>query len=490
MMSKVVLYKTNHMYYFREGSFRPSKKYPEYIFTEISDSENFVYDAIREAFRMMGLDSEHYGMEEWNPLSEFIESGDTVLIKPNMVMHINTSGEGEECLYTQPSVVAPVVDYVVKALNGRGKIIVADAPMQACDFDKLIKDSGYDKLVDFYKKNINNISIELKDMRGIRSVRQNGLYVYQENSNQKGIVVQLNEDSEFAGLSEKQISAMRITDYDPDILNRHHNADIHEYAISEDVLNADVIINMPKCKMHRKAGITAALKNCVGACTRKEYLPHHTNGALLDENNGGDAYKSKSLFRDAENFLLDWRNRLLQTQHRRKAAWLLNQLCRIDRVLARHFGNEKYSEGSWYGNNTISKTITDLNKIIFYADNKGNLRDKKVRKYLIVADMIIVGDKEGPLAPSAVPIGLIGVGDNPVTFDEVIATLYGARMEYMHAINQARGTYDGKYPLVDENDVAEIVSNESKWDGKRWHEILSDEKLPVTPCSSWKEAFY
>ena len=100
MMSKVVLYKTNHMYYFREGSFRPSKKYPEYIFSEISDSENFVYDAIREAFRMMGLDSEHYGMEEWNPLSEFIESGDTVLIKPNMVMHINTSGEGEECLYT------------------------------------------------------------------------------------------------------------------------------------------------------------------------------------------------------------------------------------------------------------------------------------------------------------------------------------------------------------------------------------------------------
>ena len=200
MMSKVVLYKTNHMYYFREGSFRPSKKYPEYVFSEISDSENFVYDAVRESFRMMGLDLEHYGMKEWNPLSEFIESGDTVLIKPNMVMHINTSGEGEECLYTQPSVVAPVVDYVVKALNGRGKIIVADAPMQACDFDKLIKDSGYDKLVDFYKKNINNISIELKDMRGIRSVRQNGLYVYQENSNQKGIVVQLNEDSEFAGL--------------------------------------------------------------------------------------------------------------------------------------------------------------------------------------------------------------------------------------------------------------------------------------------------
>ena len=490
MMSKVVLYQTNKRNYFYDGSFRPSKKYPEYIFSEISVSENFIYDAVRESFLMMGLDSEHYGMEQWNPLSQFVKSGDTVLIKPNMVMHINPSGDGEECLYTQPSVVAPVVDYVLKALNGKGKIIIADAPMQECDFDKLKKDSGYDKLISFYKRNVNNISIELKDMRGIRSVKKNDLYVYQENSHQKGIVVQLNEDSEFAGLSEKQISNMRITNYDPDILKRHHNINVHEYAISEDVLNADVIINMPKCKMHRKAGITAALKNCVGTCTRKEYLPHHINGALLDDNNGGDAYKSKSLFRDVENFLLDWRNRLLQTQQRRKAAWMVNQLCRISRVLARCCGNEKYSGGSWYGNKTISKTITDLNKIVFYADHKGKLHDNKVRKYFIVADMIIVGDKEGPLAPSAVPIGMIGLGENPVVFDEVIATLYGARMEYMHTINQARGTFNSKYPLVDENDVAEIVSNEPKWNGKRWYEILSDEKLPVTPCKSWLEAFY
>ena len=104
--------------------------------------------------------------------------------------------------------------------------------------------------------------------------------------------------------------------------------------------------------------------------------------------------------------------------------------------------------------------------------------------------MIIVGDKEGPLAPSAVSIGLIGVGENAVLFDEVIATLYGARMEYMHTINQARGTFNSKYPLVAENDVAEIVSNASKWNGKRWHEILNDEKLSVTPCSGWKKAFY
>ena len=117
MMSKVVLYQTNKMYYFQEGSFRPSKKYPEYVFSEISASENFIYDAVRESFFMMGLDAEHYGMKEWNPLSEFIKSGDIVLIKPNMVMHINASGEGEECLYTQPSVVAPVVDYVIKALK-------------------------------------------------------------------------------------------------------------------------------------------------------------------------------------------------------------------------------------------------------------------------------------------------------------------------------------------------------------------------------------
>lgn len=55
--------------------------------------------------------------------------------------------------------------------------------------------------------------------------------------------------------------------------------------ISSCVMDADVIINVPKPKTHRIAGMTAALKNFVGINVRKEYLPHHTMG---DHSTGGD----------------------------------------------------------------------------------------------------------------------------------------------------------------------------------------------------------
>jgi hypothetical protein len=35
--------------------------------------------------------------------------------------------------------------------------------------------------------------------------------------------------------------------------------------IAKDVLEADIIINLPKLKMHKKAGVTNALKNFVGS---------------------------------------------------------------------------------------------------------------------------------------------------------------------------------------------------------------------------------
>ena len=74
---------------------------------------------------------------------------------------------------------------------------------------------------------------------------------------------------------------MRITNYDYHEVNRHHRGDRHEYCISEACLSADVIINLPKPKTHRKAGYTGALKNMVGINAAKDYLPHHTKGSYM-----------------------------------------------------------------------------------------------------------------------------------------------------------------------------------------------------------------
>ena len=46
-----------------EKPYHPSKKYPEYPFTE-TQSENYIYEGIRTLFFNMGLDRENYGKEK------------------------------------------------------------------------------------------------------------------------------------------------------------------------------------------------------------------------------------------------------------------------------------------------------------------------------------------------------------------------------------------------------------------------------------------
>ncbi|SFB14008.1 DUF362 domain-containing protein [Selenomonas ruminantium] len=56
-------------------------------------------------------------------------------------------------------------------------------------------------------------------------------------------------------------------------MNRHQAPGIHNYNVSEVVLEADVVISLPKPKTHRFGGVTAALKNMVGINANKECLP-------------------------------------------------------------------------------------------------------------------------------------------------------------------------------------------------------------------------
>ena len=462
---------------------------------EATYDEQVVQRGIDEAFYLLGYDAENFGSDDWNPLKGIVSPGDHVLLKPNMVMHENSNPDGGVlCLYTQPAVVAAVLKHVVRACESKGSITIADAPMQACDWEILIKESGYGALVDRFQRENPTLQFSLRDLRGLKSVVKKGVYHYHKCEGAREVMVSLSEESSFWGLPEDRIRAMRVTNYDPDILNHYHTHTKHEYMVAQDVLDADVFINIPKPKTHRKAGITCALKNVVGIVTRKECLPHHTNGHKTVESSskGGDAYLYPSIFRRVEDWILDHRNWLAQTKRNIPAAWFFQQCLRVNHFFARKFGVEKgYSEGSWYGNTTISKTIADLNKILFYAGKEGVMsgESKRVRRYLVVADMVIAGDHDGPLSPTPNPIGLIGVGDNPVQFDEVIATLYGAQMEYMHTINEARKTIDSKYPLVDINTEGRICSNNPAWDGKTWKAISAKDKLHIVPVAGWEKAF-
>jgi len=474
--SNVVLYKTYESRYpHNEDDFRPDTKYPECPYTEISKTKNCVYEAVRNTLFLMGLDKEHSDTDKWNPFVDIIKPGMNVLIKPNMVIEENKEGFGTECLYTHPSVIAPIIDYIILATNGNVSIIIGDAPVQECNFKRLIKESGYEKLVAFYQKK--NIEIRLVDFRGLTSFVKDGIYNSEINTNAKGCLVDLGDKSEFSILPEFLKKKLRVTNYNPENIIPHHTGQTNEYLISEYVLNSDIIINVPKPKTHRIAGMTASLKNFVGANVRKEFLPHHIAG---EHRKGGDEsdesgvlLKGRSYYLDKKNYFQD-NNQLVKSRLSLFAVRLFSFLMK-----------SRYRDGCWYGNNTISKTVIDINKIIYYADKKGILRNEQQREVIILADMIVAGEGNGPLTPSPKDTGCILLGTNPVCVDETISWMMGFDKNKIPTLVNARHTHDGKFPLINKDVQANILSNISAINKKNLSE-LPDRMFRFVPSDGWK----
>ena len=481
--SIVGIFKTDDCCYpSKKDFFRPDKYYPELasLNIPISSEKNHVYEAVREALFLAGFDSDRFGTSDWNPFAEYIREKDTVLIKPNLVMDKNHNRDGgTDCLYTHPSVVAPIIDYVLLALHHTGKIIIGDAPMQECDFEQLIEKSGYKQLVEFYK-NKYGCDIQLVDFRQLSSVVIDGIHHFSIDESKEGKIINLGKDSAHfceGGKSPK----VRITNYDPRILQQHHHQDKHEYCISPYLLEADVLINVPKPKVHRKAGMTISLKNLVGINVRKEFLPHHTMGAVSQ---GGDEYKDRNLIHSFRSFMLDKKN-IYAFENKYVKAKLTHLVIRCLSRILELTKSDFYREGSWYGNDTISKTILDLNRIVKYADKNGVMQATNTRKMLIVADMIVAGEKEGPVAPSPKELGIIAAGTNPVCFDEAIATLVGFDYKKLPSIKRARED-NSRYPLVDSDAHPFISSNLTALNGCYLETIPNMTNLNLIPTSGWK----
>lgn len=459
---------------------RPSVAYPEYPFESmhISSVPNTVYEGFRNLLARTGLDASRFGSEAWNPLGEYIARGDTVLVKPNLVMDTNPVG-GLDCLVTNASLIAAVVDYVWIALGGTGRIVVADAPMQTCNFDNLVTSSGLKEVVEFYSSQ--GIDIELADLRGVQSEISGGRLLQKEAKNAvRGKVIDLGAESKFAELSDSQMKKVRITNYDPRILRDNHNEVSHKYCISEAALGANVIVNMPKIKTHRKAGLTAALKNMIGVNTRKEYLPHHMVGSFAG---GGDEYLHRNAIMFARSILLDIKNRNLSSggftyQMACKAVALLNQFCGAD------IYDEQYVEGSWYGNDTIWRTVSDINKLVFACDSHGSIQSVPQRKMIVVGDLIVAGEGEGPLSPSPAHTASLTFSDNPFVHDAAIARLAGSEINRLPSIGRTIESFE-MYNLI----KSEICSSNRKaYDGVSVLE-LDTLRSGLKPSRGWAPCF-
>lgn len=485
-MSLYSLFHDESMAYPDEGApFRPGQAYPEYPFCDdsVATKLNTAYAGVRETLHLAGLDAANYGTPAWNPLGAYIEPGMRVLVKPNLVMHENPTGNGTDCLYTHPSVIAAAIDYVVVALGGSGSIVLADAPMQSCDFDALVGRSGLRGLVAWYRSQ--DVDIELKDMRGLKSVTTAAGLEQELVEDAAGKVIDLGVDSCFSGLSKERIDGLRITNYDPAELKRHHAQDKHEYYVSSCLLDADVVVNLPKAKTHRKAGVTGALKNMVGVNVRKEYLPHHSNGSAAE---GFDEYERANLFKRLMDDALDAGNSML-AQGPSCARRVLAFLARGFRYLGKRTAPDAYTEGSWFGNDTIWRTVLDLNKIVFFADRGGVMRDEPQRRMVVLCDMVTVGQGEGPLLPEPGEWHMLAFCEDPCVHDVAMARMMGTDPSIITTVGNAL-VYDGPYAWRDASAELPVChSNDPAFDGVRVDELNEDMRYKAEPTSGWAARF-
>src|SRR5262245_17312573 len=116
---------------------------------------------LRALFIHAGLDQDRLGRGDWSPLSELIPQGARVVIKPNWVRHYNGSGAGLECLVTHATVVAAILRYVTLARPAR--VVVGDAPVQGCDFARLLEETGVDALL--RRSAAPGVPVSVKDFR-------------------------------------------------------------------------------------------------------------------------------------------------------------------------------------------------------------------------------------------------------------------------------------------------------------------------------------
>ena len=118
-------------------------------------------------------------------------------------------------------------------------------------------------LVSFVKERIQP-EVRIQDFRREVTIRKDGMVVSRVFCGDGEFTeVNLGQQSYLSPIS-KSYKNFRVTSYDKDKMTKYHNLRDHIYVIHKSIMEADVVINIPKLKSHRKAGLTCCLKNSIG----------------------------------------------------------------------------------------------------------------------------------------------------------------------------------------------------------------------------------
>jgi uncharacterized protein (DUF362 family) len=375
-----------------------------------------VYRSLVDLFSAMGLDADRVGTSKWNPLQDLLSPGERVLIKPNLVFHEHYKGGLLHGVVTDPRLIQAMADFVFRAIGPEGMLVIGDAPLQSANWPVLCERTGLSLLPDFYARQ--GLRCELRDFRTVGTTNRSGLKLdLKRLTGDPGgyAPVDLGAHSAHQG---RPWETMRVTNYDPATMRTHHNGARHEYLISGTLLQSTTVINMAKLKTHRKAGLTGPLKNLVGINGCKDWLPHHTKGSVQE---GGDEYSGRAFWKQLSTWLVEREETSVHDGAKR--AW--NTLRKSVWIAGKRLASDTSWEGSWHGNDTLWRTIVDLNRAARFADADGVLHPAPQRKFFVIVDALLAGEGEGPMAPSPAPMGVLLGGLNPAAVELIATRLAG-----------------------------------------------------------------
>jgi uncharacterized protein (DUF362 family) len=485
-MTKVAVVRLAEARYPDQAPYHPAESYPEYPFGKrLAPAKNLVYEGVRWLLSALGLDAANFGSPRWNPLGSIVKPGMTVVIKPNFVLSRHKEGKDLFAIITHPSVLRAIADYCWIALRGEGQIIFADAPQYDCNFRELLEATRLNDVCDFYG-GFREPSVRLLDLRTYWSKNRHfpSMVLPLPGDPQGNVLVDLGRHSALYGRpSEKLYGAV----YHRQELIAHHNEERHAYQVAGTILKADVVVSVPKLKVHKKVGVTLNAKGLVGITTNKNHLVHYT---LTSPKEGGDQYP--------DGYLSPMEERLIKIERwmydhflaRRSRPWeyVQRSIYWLHGIFLKPFGITVPAEkrlldaGNWYGNDSAWRMVADLFNAFYFADADGRFHDTPQRRMFTVIDGIIGGENKGPLVPDPKPCGVLLAGENFLATDLVAARLMGFDPLRMRMYSFLLKESDDDYGIHSLDEIEVIVSPQE------WSTCLADRTsrfLDFKPYPGW-----
>lgn len=393
--------------------------------------------------------------------ADFIPPGSCVVLKPNWVKEHDERYPGPnqwEHVVTHPLVIRTVAEWAARQLGSSGRIIICDAPQTDSSFRNLTEYCGFDSMLAGLRAEFPRLEIEVLDLRPEEWHAVDGVVVSKKTQPGDPLGsthVRLDAASEFVEFAGQ--GRLYGASYDMAETNERHRGARHDYLLCRTPMEADVFINIPKLKTHKKVGLTCALKNLVGINANKNWLPHHTEGTPED---GGDQFPRATAKTRMEHSWMGAAKRFLK--HSPALSRLFVPLKKMGRI---YFGDTQkvVRSGNWHGNDTCWRMVLDLNKCLFSFSGEGARRQKPI-KYLAVVDGIIGGEGNGPMAPDAVKSGVIMAGTHPVAVDVAAATIMGFDWLKIRLLKNSFAMRQLNFVDFTPEQI-EVVSNKAAWRG-------------------------